>query len=279
MQFDWWTFAFQVVNVAVLIWLLSRFMFRPVARIIAERQAETGRILAEADAARKKAAKAEEAAAAEARKNADARAGILEAARAEAQAERKAMLERAREDAAAIAHSARRTAATLADEERKAQLGSAVDLAVVIARRLLDTLPGDARLAGYTDGLKTALAALDAEHREALCAAGDSLRLVAPRPLTEAEIDEATQAVRSVIPTAPTLAVDLDETLIAGLELRGQGGRNPQFAPPRSGAHHARIGKPCPDLTPHPPARMRWTALPGSSAVSASARKPRHWAG
>ena len=41
MHIDRWTLALQTVNVLVLIWLLHRFFFRPVADIVAKRQAET----------------------------------------------------------------------------------------------------------------------------------------------------------------------------------------------------------------------------------------------
>ena len=102
MQFDWWTFAFQVINVLVLMWLLSRFMFRPIARIIAERQAETGKALAEAEAAKAQAAEAAAVARAEEQKNAAERLKIIEVARAEAEAQRKDIVEQSRKEAAAI---------------------------------------------------------------------------------------------------------------------------------------------------------------------------------
>ena len=38
MQIDWWTLGLQTVNALVLIWLLSRFLFRPIASILAERE-------------------------------------------------------------------------------------------------------------------------------------------------------------------------------------------------------------------------------------------------
>jgi F0F1-type ATP synthase membrane subunit b/b' len=40
-SFDWATFAFQLVNVLILLAILRRFLFKPIAGIIAERQAET----------------------------------------------------------------------------------------------------------------------------------------------------------------------------------------------------------------------------------------------
>ncbi len=53
MHIDWWTLALQTVNVLILIWILGRFFFRPVADIVAKRQEETASCLADADAARK----------------------------------------------------------------------------------------------------------------------------------------------------------------------------------------------------------------------------------
>jgi F-type H+-transporting ATPase subunit b len=32
MRIDWWTLALQTANVLILIWLLGRFLFRPVDR-------------------------------------------------------------------------------------------------------------------------------------------------------------------------------------------------------------------------------------------------------
>ena len=58
MHIDWWTLAFQTVNVLVLIWILGRFFFRPVADIVAKRQEEANKLLADAAAARQQAADA-----------------------------------------------------------------------------------------------------------------------------------------------------------------------------------------------------------------------------
>ncbi len=38
MHIDWSTLALQTINALVLVWLLARFLFRPVAEIVAERQ-------------------------------------------------------------------------------------------------------------------------------------------------------------------------------------------------------------------------------------------------
>ncbi|MDR3453737.1 MAG: F0F1 ATP synthase subunit B, partial [Rhodoferax sp.] len=73
MKIDWWTLGLQAINVVVLVWLLSRFLFKPVAAIIAERQAAAARLLSEAQAARDAAQRERDAAGAETARMAAAR--------------------------------------------------------------------------------------------------------------------------------------------------------------------------------------------------------------
>jgi F-type H+-transporting ATPase subunit b len=40
MQFDWWTLALQTVNFLILVWLLHRFLYKPVLGIVDARRAE-----------------------------------------------------------------------------------------------------------------------------------------------------------------------------------------------------------------------------------------------
>ncbi len=52
MHFDWSTLSLQTINILVLLWLLRRFLFRPVVAIIAERKGAAEKLLADAAAAR-----------------------------------------------------------------------------------------------------------------------------------------------------------------------------------------------------------------------------------
>ena len=45
MRIDWWTLALQTVNVLILIWILSRFLFRPIVGVIEERRAAAAKLL------------------------------------------------------------------------------------------------------------------------------------------------------------------------------------------------------------------------------------------
>ncbi len=40
MHFDWSTFALQTINFAILVWLLHRFLYQPVLRLVDARRAE-----------------------------------------------------------------------------------------------------------------------------------------------------------------------------------------------------------------------------------------------
>ena len=52
MELNWTTFIFELVNFVVLIWILNRFLYRPVMNVIAQRKAAIQKTLSEADTTR-----------------------------------------------------------------------------------------------------------------------------------------------------------------------------------------------------------------------------------
>ena len=137
MTLDWWGLGLQAVNVLILVWLLSRVFWRPVAGAIARRQEAAQVMLDEGQTAQAKA----EAALAEV---AEVRAGIA--------AERDTLLAEAKAAADTIAKAALKDAQTKADTllaaagtdidrqrntARKENATSAAELSVEIAARLL----------------------------------------------------------------------------------------------------------------------------------------------
>src|ERR1700685_1276415 len=52
MAIDWWTLGIQTVNIVILVWLLQRFFWTPIAGMIAERRATAQKALNDAQAAR-----------------------------------------------------------------------------------------------------------------------------------------------------------------------------------------------------------------------------------
>ena len=59
MRIDWWTLALQAINVVILVWLLARFLFRPVMGAITARQTAMDQLLADAESAKAAALKLE----------------------------------------------------------------------------------------------------------------------------------------------------------------------------------------------------------------------------
>ena len=55
MELDWSTLLLEIVNVLVLIWLLKRFLFRPVMAVIEERKAAITKSVADAQSVRQEA--------------------------------------------------------------------------------------------------------------------------------------------------------------------------------------------------------------------------------
>jgi F-type H+-transporting ATPase subunit b len=48
MNFDWTTFVLEVINFLILVWLLKRFLYRPVLDAVARRQSAVTATLADA---------------------------------------------------------------------------------------------------------------------------------------------------------------------------------------------------------------------------------------
>jgi F-type H+-transporting ATPase subunit b len=49
MELDWSTFSLQILNFLVLVWLLKRFLYKPVSTVITDRQAALERLRADAE--------------------------------------------------------------------------------------------------------------------------------------------------------------------------------------------------------------------------------------
>jgi F-type H+-transporting ATPase subunit b len=217
MSFDLWTLGFQAVNVLVLVWLLHRFFWTPVAAMIAERQARSATLLSEAEATRAEA---------------DAALAELEATRAAIAAERDALLAAAREDAeaarAALIGAAQAEADALHDTAKDARvraasalkaaaLEDAQGLALTIAGKLAARLDGAAVDAAFLGWLVQAVEDLSEADRKALSRA--SLEVVSATPPDATSQDRIAAAISAALGGPARLSFRTDPALIAGHEL------------------------------------------------------------
>ena len=222
MPFDWTTFALQTVNFAILVWLLHRFLYRPVLRVIDQRRTEIAKQYADAAAA--------EAAA-------TTRLAEIETERAGIAAERDAVLQhaaaQAQDAAAARRAEGEREAAALLDEARKGLAAerqgalaearnAAIDFGAEIARRLLAEIPAPLRTEAWLDRIECHLAEATSLEKEALVGQlvnGARLEVVTPAALPVGSAETWRARLQRALGTGIAIDFDVDPGLVAGAEL------------------------------------------------------------
>jgi F-type H+-transporting ATPase subunit b len=222
MLFDWWTFALQTINFVILVWLLHRFLYKPVLAAVAARQAEIDGARAAADKVKQEAdarlADVERRLAAVAAE----REAALKAASAEAEASAAARRARAEKEAATVVEDARKG---LAGERREAEgqlREAALDFGVGVARRLLDEIPAEYRAEAWLERLSQYLAGLGADERARILAGmgdGAALRVVTAAPLAPAMAETWRARLQGELGETLAVAFEVDPALIAGAEL------------------------------------------------------------
>lgn len=220
MTMSWWTLGLQAVNVLILVWLLSRLFWRPVAAAIAARQAAAQTLLddaaaaqARADAALAAVEKTREGMAAE-------RESLLAEAAEKAEAAAKAALAAAADKAETALHAAQREQEREAEAARAANAAEAAQLAVDIAGRLLARLDPRALQPIFLDLLVAALERMPTNDRSALAGAASGVELVSAVSLDEAGRQSVREALAKALGADVTLRFSTDPDLIAGFEIR-----------------------------------------------------------
>jgi F-type H+-transporting ATPase subunit b len=220
MTIDFWGLGLQAINVLVLVWLLTRVFWRPVAGAIARRQQAAQALLDAGEAAQAKA----DAALAEVT---GARAGIvaereavLTQARAAAEAATKVTLAEARTQAETLRTAARTAIDRDRDAARKATAAQAAALSAEIAARLLERFNTPAVQVAFLTQLIEAIAGLSEADRATLVAADPDLEVVTAAEPGGAQKARIAQAVNGALGGEPTLRFVTEPGLIAGLELR-----------------------------------------------------------
>nr|WP_295837740.1 F0F1 ATP synthase subunit delta [uncultured Azospirillum sp.] len=221
MHIDGWTLLLQAVNFLILVWLLHRFLYRPILAVIAERQAATERVRTEAEAARQAAETARQTLEAQRTALPAERDRLIAAARAEAEAERAALLEKARGEAD---HALEEARSRLADERAQALDAlqrHAADLGTQLATRLLRDAPANALTRPLLEDACAAVEALSGPQRHSLADGIDPVpvRLAAAGPLSDDDTALARDRLAAALGRPVALELVEDPSLIAGVEL------------------------------------------------------------
>jgi F-type H+-transporting ATPase subunit b len=221
MHIDWWTLTLQTVNVLILIWILARFFFRPIADIVAKRQQETKKLFDEAEAARKQAADTRAQAEKARAEIAGERDRLLAEAQKAAQADKAKLEQEAAQDAAKL----RRESETAIARDRAAAEGQIVDhastLSVDIARRLLERVPPNLALDAFLTVLCDEIGKLSAEARGAFATATTErpIEVVTQGPLSNQETNRIRGALKQAFGAELPYTFRSDPEVLAGIEL------------------------------------------------------------
>jgi len=225
MRIDWSTLALQTVNVLILIWILSRFFFRPIMDIVAKRQQEANKLLADAARSRERAAEARDAAA---KANADIageRERILAEARDAAEIEKHNLMKQSADEIAKLHQEAKGAIA----RERSAAEGAVVEhastLAIEIARHLLARFrPQDVSILIVQEVCRELLA-LSPEARQELTSAatiGHPIEIVSAAPFSDQEAQQIRAALWKAVGQELPVTFRSDPEIIGGIELIGR---------------------------------------------------------
>ncbi|KVT41302.1 hypothetical protein [Burkholderia ubonensis] len=222
MRIDWWTLGFQTVNVLVLVWLLSRFLFKPIAKVMTDRQQAAAALMQDAAAARDAAEHDRQQIAGQIAELDARRMQRLNDVSAEAERLKSSLLAAARAEADALRASAAAEIEAMRQSAARGNAAQAAGFALEIASRLLARLPPDAQITGFVGPLADAVRALPDAHRQQLGRQREALHLIAPRALDDGELAHCRQALSDALGHEAAIQVDIDPALIAGLELAGQ---------------------------------------------------------
>ena len=221
MNFSWWTFALQAANFLILVWLLRRFLFKPVTAIVARRKEEIARGMAEASAEKQTALNLQRDLQAQRAEIETEREKAIEVQRAQLDAERKKMIDEARAEAEKIRN---QTTAQLGEERATASqelFSRTIELAVSLAERLLRELAPPSIEHAFLPRVLDYLDRLSTEQRAALVShlGANSFVVTTAHPLDAREEAEWREQLGKRIGGAAGINFNTDPALIAGAEI------------------------------------------------------------
>ncbi len=222
MGIEWTTFVLEIVNFLVLVWLLKRFLYRPVKSMIERRRQEVEARLAEAEQARREAEAVKQRyqnrlAAWETEKK-----QAWERLRQELEAERQRWLQSLSQE---LEEERRKAEAVWQQERREWQRHAeeqALNLGAAFVARLLERLADEHLHHRLVDLLVTDLEKLPGSEQErirtAITGAG-RIRGVSAYPLTDEERRKLDQVLSWVLQTPVGIDFTVDPDLLAGIRI------------------------------------------------------------
>ena len=227
MPIDWFTVAAQAINFLLLVWLMKRFLYKPVLRAIDAREKRIEEQLADARAQKIEALEEKEEFQ---RKNEifdQERTELMNAAAEEAKSEKMRLLEEARASAEELQAKWREGLekdASRLEEDFQSRVRKDV---FFIVRKTLSDLAGEELEGKIIDLFLRRLEAMDEETRTSLAPVSkdpdESVQLRTAFPLTEKQQKRIAQEVKRLFDLKGEPKFTVEEDLLAGIELSAKG--------------------------------------------------------
>jgi F-type H+-transporting ATPase subunit b len=227
MLIDWFTIIAQVLNFLILVWLLKRFLYRPILNAIDAREKRVADEIANADAKDAEAQKEKEEFR---RKNEEfdrQRAALMNRAKDEAQAKRQRLFEEARKEASDL-----RAKQQEALRNDKQNLNQAISLRArqevfAIARKVLKDLAGTSLEERTVEVFARRLRELKGEEKEqltsAFSASSGSVLVRTAFELPQEQRDLVKKTIKETLGIEIQLRFETTPDLVNGIELTTDG--------------------------------------------------------
>jgi F-type H+-transporting ATPase subunit b len=223
MLIDWFTVAAQIINFLILILLLRRFLYRPVIRVMNEREAKIAAQLAEAEALKQEAIDEAEAYQQQRRELQNHREELLAEARDEAEAWRKELISKARKEIDEARASWRKSIAAeqqVFTQEVRQRIGRQV---CTISRRALADLADTELEERVIEVFIRRLRALDEDEHELLAEsvrqAGNKITLRTAFEISPAAYQKIVQTIQTKVEGSVVIQSEVVRDLLCGVEI------------------------------------------------------------
>ncbi|MDR9502226.1 MAG: F0F1 ATP synthase subunit delta [Desulfurivibrionaceae bacterium] len=227
MLIDWFTISAQILNFLILVWLLKRFLYRPILDALDAREKRVASSLAEAEAKKEEARKERNEFQEKNQTFAKERDGLFRKATEEAQAERQRLLEEARQAAMSL-----RQQQEEAVREEERSLYESISRRTrrevfAIARKALSDLAGATLEERLVDVFIRRLRALkEKEKGDLLSVLKESSAPVVVRTSVDLSADQAEateEAIQEIVGRELEIRFETAPDLITGIELTANG--------------------------------------------------------
>jgi len=217
-----WTIGLQIINFSILVWLLHRFLYRPVLRLIDARKSDVDKHYDAAKASEEKAKAALAAIESERAQMATERQAMLKSAMAEAEHAAASRREKAEREAQDLLDAGRKALASERAQALRDARQIALDLSADLTRRLISEIPMSLRAEAWIEQIERHLKDLPKTEIETLTrplADGASLTLTTTAALPADAMDAWRDRLGRALGSGIAITFAVDSNLIAGAEL------------------------------------------------------------